>query len=187
MFAIMAKRACNDLPEEARMDNRCFPFLGYFVSAFEAIRELAGRALITSAEALDFSLRMLNVIKVEHTHYHALHLPLSERPEKGKLAPPIVLHESLDIPLANILKFALASKEQNHLCDYLWAPSNISNLMHLREILNDNGNGMDEDEFEEMNEVVGQESLMKAQRISNVEHMVVGERMAEAIREIRGL
>ncbi|CAG8514005.1 3306_t:CDS:1 [Paraglomus brasilianum] len=186
MFAIMAKRACNNLPDEARLDNRCFPFLGYFVSAFESIHELAGQSLITSAEALDFTLRMLNVIKVEHTHYHTLHLPPPERPEQGTLSPPIVLHESLDVPLANILKFALVSKEQKHLCDYLWAPSNISNLMHLREILSDNGNAMDEDEFEEMDEVMGQESLLKAQRVSNVEHMVVGEKMAEVMREIRG-
>ncbi|PKY49714.1 hypothetical protein RhiirA4_405758 [Rhizophagus irregularis] len=100
-------------------------------------------------------------------------------------SPPIVLHESLDEPISQIAKNILAPIEQKHLCDYLWAPSNISNLMHLREIRSDDDDVMEEDEFEGYDQVMGEISLVKASRVSKVEHMVVGEKMAKLIRDIR--
>lgn len=216
-YSISSKRACSKMPIESRQDSKCFPFLEHFVSIFDSINQLGRANHITSPEALDYTLRMLNVIKIEHAHFHTLHnmhkqlktpsspkspkspnksLPNSPQPTSPSspsipLIPnsnnvtPIVLHESLDEPLSQILKNVLAPIEQKHLCDYLWAPSNISNLMHLREIRSDDDDDMEEDEFDGYDQVMGEESLVKASRVSKVEHMVVGEKMAKQIREIR--
>ncbi|RIA97245.1 hypothetical protein C1645_752858 [Glomus cerebriforme] len=224
-YAISSKRACSKIQIESRQDSKCFPFLEHFVSIFDSINQLGRAKRITSPEALDYTLRMLNVIKIEHAHFHTLHMkrqlrspvspkspnnksrPSSPRPNSSRPPlspsspsssslssnsnnsnnnkPPIVLHESLDEPLSQIMKNVLAPIEQKHLCDYLWAPSNISNLMHLREIRSDDDDDMEEDEFEGYDQVMGEESLVKASRVSKVEHMVVGEKMAKHIREIR--
>lgn len=245
-YAISSKRACSKIPVESRRDSKCFPFLEHFVSIFDSINQLGRAKHINSPEALDYTLRMLNVIKVEHAHFHTLHMPsqhhqlkspasprspnksrptsplstsprLSSRPTSplptsprtvtsrptsprplsphplsprplspsSNNTPPIVLHASLDEPLSQIMKNVLAPIEQKHLCDYLWAPSNISNLMHLREIRGDDDVEMEEDEFDGYDQVMGEISLVKASRVSKVEHMVVGEKMAKQIREIR--
>ncbi|CAG8736043.1 11020_t:CDS:2, partial [Racocetra fulgida] len=175
-----------NLPLEAREDNRCFPFLEHFISIFESINQLGKVKLISSKECLDYALRMLNVIKIEHSHFHMLHNTSNQRNRLGEelSSQPIVLHESLDEPLTILLKEILLPIEQKHLCDYLWAPSNVSNLMHLREIRSDNVNLMEEDEFEEFEQVMRETSLVKGSRVSQVEHMIVGEKMAKAIREV---
>ncbi|CAB4405314.1 unnamed protein product [Rhizophagus irregularis] len=230
-YAISSKRACSKMLPDSRQDSKCFPFLEHFVSVFESINQLGRAKRITSPEALDYTLRMLNVIKIEHAHFHTLHMnkrlkspsspsspssssskshPNSPRPTSPNPltptspssslpplpsippllpntnnSPPIVLHESLDEPISQIAKNILAPIEQKHLCDYLWAPSNISNLMHLREIRSDDDDVMEEDEFEGYDQVMGEISLVKASRVSKVEHMVVGEKMAKLIRDIR--
>ncbi|GBB88468.1 hypothetical protein RclHR1_00150064 [Rhizophagus clarus] len=228
-YAISSKRACSKMLPNTRKDSKCFPFLEHFVSVFESINQLGRARRITSPDALDYTLRMLNVIKIEHAHFHTLHInklkspispsspsspssniiksrptspltppsPSSPLPSLPPLPstppllpnsnnnPPIVLHESLDEPLSQIIKNVLAPIEQKHLCDYLWAPSNISNLMHLREIRSDDDDDMEEDEFDGYDQVMGEESLVKASRVSKVEHMIVGEKMAKLIREIR--
>ncbi|CAG8496541.1 12043_t:CDS:2 [Funneliformis mosseae] len=204
-YAISSKRACSKMQIESRQDSKCFPFLEHFVSIFDSINQLGRAKRISSPEALDYTLRMLNVIKVEHAHFHTLHMPSQNKqlkPSKSSKSlkslnrspmsasnsnstPPIVLHESLDEPLSQILKNILAPKEQKHLCDFLWAPSNISNLMHLREIRSDDEDNMEEDEFERYDQLMGEISLVKASRVSRIEHMVVGEKMAKCMREIR--
>ncbi|CAG8694894.1 1242_t:CDS:2, partial [Gigaspora rosea] len=183
-FSITSRRSCASFPLEARDDNRCFPFLGHFVSIFESINQLGRMKIITSKDCLDFALRMLNVIKIEHSHYHMLH-NRSNQTNKGEkvLSQSIVLHESLDEPLTILLKEILSPIDKKHLCDYLWAPSNISNLMHLREIRSGNSNLM-VDEFEEYGEIMREISLVEGSRVSHVEHMIVGEKMAKAMREI---
>ncbi|CAG8573978.1 1642_t:CDS:2 [Funneliformis caledonium] len=215
-YAISSKRACSKMQIESRQDSKCFPFLEHFVSIFDSINQLGRAKRISSPEALDYTLRMLNVIKIEHAHFHTLHMPSQNKqlkPSKSSKSlkslnrsrptspspsspsamsasnsnntPPIVLHESLDEPLSQILKNILAPKEQKHLCDFLWAPSNISNLMHLREIRSDDEDNMEEDEFEGYDQLMGEISLVKASRVSKIEHMVVGEKMAKCMREIR--
>ncbi|CAG8777782.1 22502_t:CDS:2, partial [Racocetra persica] len=184
-YSISSRRSCAKLPLEAREDNRCFPFLEHFISIFESINQLGKVKLISSKECLDYALRMLNVIKIEHSHFHMLHNTSNQRNRVEELSSqPIVLHESLDEPLTILLKEILLPIEQKHLCDYLWAPSNVSNLMHLREIRSDNVNLMEEDEFEEFEQVMRETSLVKGSRVSQVEHMIVGEKMAKAMREI---
>ncbi|CAG8756749.1 17281_t:CDS:1 [Gigaspora margarita] len=182
-FSIKSRRSCAIIPLEARDDNRCFPFLGHFVSIFESINQLGRMKIITSKDCLDFALRMLNVIKIEHSHFHLLHNKSNQKNEGEKLlSQSIVLHESLDEPLTILLKEILSPIDKKHLCDYLWAPSNISNLMHLREIRSGNSNLM-VDEFEEYEEIMREISLVEGSRVSHVEHMIVGEKMAKAMRE----
>ncbi|CAG8600319.1 16842_t:CDS:1 [Dentiscutata erythropus] len=184
-FSIMSRRSCANLPLEDRDDNRCFPFLGHFGLIFESINQLGRSKIIASKDCLDFALRMLNVIKIEHSHFHMLHNAYNQKNGVGEelLSQSIVLHESLDEPLTILLKEILSPIDQKHLCDYLWAPSNISNLMHLREIRNGNSNLM-EDEFEEYEEIMREVSLIEGSRVSHVEHMIVGEKMAKAMRGI---
>ncbi|CAI2178812.1 3061_t:CDS:2 [Funneliformis geosporum] len=191
-YAISSKRACSKMQIESRKDNKCFPFLEHFVSIFDSINQLGRAKHINSPEALDYTLRMLNVIKIEHAHFHTLHMPSQNKrlkPFKSfkslKSFNRSLLHESLDEPLSQIIKNILAPLEQKHLCDYLWAPSNISNLMHLREIRSDDEDNMEEDEFVGYDQMMGEISLVKASRVSKIEHMVVGDKMAKCMREIR--
>ncbi|CAG8492164.1 21897_t:CDS:2 [Dentiscutata erythropus] len=174
-YSISSKRSCAKFPFEARDDNRCFPFIKRFSSVFDSINQLGRSKCITSSQCLDFALRMLNVIKIEHSHFHKLHIQplnlnddksqnsseeinnttrksLSSTNKKNKLlsSSSIILHESLDEPLSILLKEILSPVEQKHLCDYLWAPN----------------------------------SLVKGSRVSQVEHMVVGEKMVKIMREI---
>ncbi|KAF0553860.1 hypothetical protein F8M41_019917 [Gigaspora margarita] len=206
-YSLSSKRSCANFPFEARDDNRCFPFIKHFSSVFESINQLGQSKRITSPQCLDFALRMLNVIKIEHSHFHSLHIQLfnsssdgsssdginnttnsnsssSSNNKKNKLSSSIILHESLDEPLSILLKEVLSSAEQKHLCDYLWAPSNISNLMHLQEIRSDDDDDQMNDEFDDYEKVMGEDSLVKGSRVSQVEHMVVGEKMVKIMREI---
>ncbi|CAG8678324.1 3992_t:CDS:1, partial [Scutellospora calospora] len=132
-YSITSKRLCTKFPLEARDDNRCFPFIKHFSSVFNSINQLGGSKLITSPQCLDFTLRILNVIKIEHAHFHSLHIrsfkndSLSLNMKSSKIenelsSSSIVLHESLDEPLSILLRDILSSVEQKHLCDYLWAP-----------------------------------------------------------------
>ncbi|CAG8653110.1 10207_t:CDS:2, partial [Scutellospora calospora] len=78
--------------------------------------------------------------------------------EELLLTQPIVLHESLDEPLTILLKEILLPIEKKHLCDYLWAPK---------------------DEFEEYERIMSEISLIEGSRVSQLEHMIVGEKMAK--------
>ncbi|CAG8665837.1 746_t:CDS:1, partial [Acaulospora morrowiae] len=177
-YAISSRRSCARFPSEARQDDRCFPFLEHFASVFESIIKLGRSKQLTSPECLDYTLRMLNVIKVEHAHFHSLHM------KQVHISPQIVLHRSLDAPLSILLREVLLPIEQRHLCDYLWAPSNVSNLMHLREIRSNDEDVMEEDEFDGLDQVMGEASLVRGSRVSSMEHMVVGEKMAKVMKEI---
>ncbi|CAG8444950.1 5275_t:CDS:2 [Cetraspora pellucida] len=171
-YSISSRRLCAKFPFEARDDNRCFPFIKHFSSAFESINKLGRSKHLTSPQCLDFALRVLNVIKIEHSHFHSLHTRSSKSNKDPSIvinntttkslstqenrlsSSSIILHESLDEPLSILLNKILSPVEQKHLCNYLWAP------------------------------IMGEDSLVKGSRVSRVEHMVVGEKMVKVMREI---
>ncbi|CAG8792696.1 26872_t:CDS:1, partial [Racocetra persica] len=108
-----------------RDDNRCFPFIKHFSSVFGSINQLGRSKHLTSPQCLDFALRILNVIKIEHSHFHSLHIHSSNLNKDSSIvinnttkslstkdnklsSSSIILHESLDDPLSILLKEILS-------------------------------------------------------------------------------
>ncbi|CAJ0755106.1 12055_t:CDS:2 [Entrophospora sp. SA101] len=159
-YATSAKRSCQKLSKEFRDDSRCFPFLESFYYMFNSIVQLGQSRKISSPEALDFTLRMLNVIRIEHNHFHTLHVNNNNNSNSGTSTiklPPIVLHRSLDEPLSELISTVLEPLEQKYLC------SNISQVHHMivggkmeslmKNILEKHNNNNNDDVFDGFDDV----------------------------------
>ncbi|KAL1919491.1 uncharacterized protein VTP21DRAFT_2184 [Calcarisporiella thermophila] len=164
-----------------RHNQICFPLRSHFLATLDAILKMTQQGVLLPEDSVEYTLRLLNTLQVEHWHWLETHARTGLPPNTFHFQPEsrVVLPAYLDPLLADLI-LLLPAREQARLCDFLTGEASAARLQHLSEI---RGAEDESDDGEE-----GEDSMHPSQRNPaghGVSEILVGEKTMEAIRGCR--